>query len=214
MLFPIKKCRRCGFPRLLSKHIRWNENGTITMRVNPDQRAVIIEADLLTDLFSRIEEHLGLPISHLIFEAQRNAAVHTIDSQLSRFPYRAGRWGGLSKRIIVNGFCRLSICLGQAYAEVIAYRPGKGGKAIIRNPYNRELMAAIILGAFESLEKKPFQHTWIKSGDDDAISIAVAERGAEISKRFELDYPVLKPGDLFVPPCPSCGRSGCRIFRS
>jgi len=201
----MKKCKKCGFPFILSKLIRWNENGTITMLKNPNQRAVIIEADFLTRLFSNIEDHLGISISHLVFEAQRNASVHTIDSQLSKFPYKSGRWGSLNKRITVNIFCRLAVWLGQSYAEAITYRPGKGGEAIVRNPYNRELMAAIILGAFESLERKPFQHTWKRVGDEDIVSITVSEERPDFSSRLDLEYPELRQGDLFIPQCPSCG---------
>lgn len=200
----MRKCKKCGFPLMLSKLIRWNENGTITMLKNPDQRAVIIEADFLTRLFSHIEEGLGISIARLVFEAQRNASVHTIDSQLSKFPYRGARWGSLSKRLSVHLFCRLAVWLGQAYAEVITYHPGRGGEAVIRNPYNRELMAAIILGAFESLEKKPFQHAWKKVGEEDVISVTVATKRPDISSRLDLEHPRLKPGNLFIPKCPSC----------
>lgn len=200
----MKKCRECGFPYWLSKLIRWGENGTITMAVNPDYRVVILESDFLTHLFSRIEESLGLSISHLVFEAQRNAAVHTINHQLDKFPYSFGRRGP-NRRMVVHAFCRLSIWLGQAYAKVILYKPGKGGEAIVRNPYNRELMAAIILGAFESLERRPFEHTWKKTDAEDVISIKPAVQKPEISDRLQLDYPELKPGNFYMPRCPSCG---------
>ncbi len=200
----MRKCRECGFPYWLSKLILWNENGTITMAVNPDYRVVIIESDFLTHLFSRIEESLGLSISHLVFEAQRNASVHTINSQLDKFPFFVGRWGP-NRRIVVHAFCRLSVWLGQAYARAIDYKPGMGGEAIVRNPYNRELMAAIILGAFESLERMPFEHTWRRLGEEDVISIKPAAQRPEISERLELEYPELKPGHFHMPRCPSCG---------
>jgi hypothetical protein len=200
----LRMCRECGFPFWLSKLIRWNENGTITMVVNPDYRVVIIESDFLTRLFSRIEDHLGLSILPLVFEAQRNASIVTISSQLNKFPYLAGRWGP-NKRIVVHGFCRLSVWLGQAYVKAISYKPGKGGEAIVRNPYNPELMASIILGAFESLERKPFKHTWKKVDGDDVISVTVTDQRPQISERLKLDYPPIKPGHFFMPRCPSCG---------
>jgi len=200
----MRRCRECGFPYWLSKLIRWNDNGTITMVVNPDYRVVIIESDFLTNLFSRIEEGLGLSIGHIVFEAQRNASVQTIASQLNKFPYLLGRFG-LNRRVAVQAFCHLSIWLGQAYAKSISYHPGKGGEAVVRNPYNRELMAAIILGAFEALERRPFTHVWKKAGEEDVISISVAERRSEISERLELEYPRLKAGHFHLPRCQSCG---------
>ncbi|MFW6114014.1 MAG: hypothetical protein ACOC78_03725 [Actinomycetota bacterium] len=201
----IKRCRRCGFPYWLGKFIRWNENGTITMLSNPDQRAVIIESGFLTDLFNRIQDHLGISIAKPVFEAQRNASVATIDSQLKKFPYLMGRWGP-NKRIVVKVFCRLAVWLGQSYAEAICYRPGRGGDAIIRNPYNPELMAAIVLGAFESLERKPFEHTWKKVNGDDIVSITPARERPDIAERMVLEHVPLKDGDFFIPRCPTCGK--------
>jgi len=200
----MRYCRECGFPYWLSKLIRWNENGTITMAVNPDYRVVIIESDFLSNLFARIEQGLGLSISHLVFEAQRNASVHTIASRLNRFPFSLGRLGP-NRRVVVKAFCRLSCWLGQAYARPIGYRPGKCGEAIVRNPYNRELMAAIILGAFEALEKRPFEHTWTEVDGEEVISVRPAKARPEISERLELEYPVLKPGHFHMPRCRSCG---------
>jgi hypothetical protein len=200
----MKRCRECGFPYWLSKLIHWNENGTITMAVNPDYRVVIIESDFLSNLFARIEEGLGLSISHLVFEAQRNASVHTIASQLDRFPYLLGRWGP-NRRMVVKLFCRLSCWLGQAYAKPTMYRPGQNGEAIVRNPYDRELMAAIILGAFEALDRKPYEHAWKVEDGEDVISVRAVETRPEISQRLELVYPELKPGHFHMPRCRSCG---------
>jgi hypothetical protein len=203
-IMAMKRCRECGFPYWLSKLIRWNDNGTITMNVNPDYRIVIIESDFLSHLFTRIEKSLEMSISHLVFEAQRNASVHTIESQLKRFPYFIGRWGP-NKHVVIRSFCRLSIWLGQAYARPLHYRPGKGGEAVVRNPYNRELMAAIILGAFESLERKPFEHDWIGTGEEDVISVRPTQARPEISERLDFLYPELKPGHFHMPRCRSCG---------
>ncbi len=200
----IRLCRECGFPYWLSKLICWNQNGTITMKANPRYRVVIIEADFLTDLFARIEKSMGISISHLVFEAQRNASIDTIGSQLARFPYSLGRLGP-NRRLVVRAFCRLSAWLGQAYARPLEYRPGRGGEALIRNPYNRELMAAIIVGAFESLERRPFEHHWKESENGEIIAVRPAQSRPEVAERMALEYPPILPGHFFMPRCPSCG---------
>jgi len=76
---------------------------------------------------------------------------------------------------------------------------------LIRNPYNRELMAAIILGAFESLEQKPFEHTWMEIDGNDVISITVSAKKPEVSERLAVYMPPLKPGNLSYPRCRVCG---------
>lgn len=200
----MRTCRECGFPYWLSKLISWNENGTITMKANPRYRVVIIEAEFLTDLFSRIEERMGHSISHLVFEAQRNAAIDTIGSQLARFPYSLGRLGH-NRRLVVRAFCHLSSWLGQAYARPLSYRPGHGGEAVLRNPYNRELMAAIVVGAFESLERRPFGYRWKEMEGERVIEVYAAKSRPDLSERMALEYPPLLPGRFFVPRCPSCG---------
>jgi hypothetical protein len=106
---------------------------------------------------------------------------------------------------VVYAFCQLSVWLGQAYTKALKYKPGKGGDAIVRNPYNRELMAAIVLGAFESLERKPFEHTWRNDGSDDIICVRETDKRPEISERLEIEYPPTKPGHFYIPRCPSCG---------
>ncbi|MFW6114071.1 MAG: hypothetical protein ACOC78_04015 [Actinomycetota bacterium] len=198
------KCRKCGFPFWFSKIIRWNDNGTISDRFRPDLRTVMIESNIFNELFARIEEYMGISISHLVFEAQRNAAKEVIDSVLNKFPFMLGRVGP-NKRIVVSLFCKLAVLTGQSYAKALRYRPGRMGEAIIRNPYNRELMAAIILGAFESLERQPFEHTWKKVDGDDVVSITASDRKPDVSERMSVVLPPLKPGRHPIPRCPSCG---------
>jgi hypothetical protein len=200
----IRKCRRCGFPFWLSKMIRWEDNGTIVYTLAPDFRLVLIESDLLGSIFTRIQDELGIPISHLVFEAQRNAVAVGIEDLLSSFPLSLGRIGP-NKYIVPRFFCRLSTWLGTALAEVTRYRPGRIGEAIVRNPYNRELMAALILGAFESLEHKPYQHAWKKVDGDDIISVTPMKEKPEVSQRLVLSAPEIRPGSRDLPRCPSCG---------
>jgi len=200
----ILKCPSCGFPFMFSRIIRWNNSGTISERMMPDLRAVLLEADLFNALFARIEEKMGIPLSHLVFEAQRNAAKEVIDGVLNKFPFSLGRLG-YNKKLVVRVFCTVAIVTGQSYAKPVRYRPGRGGEALIRNPYNRELMAAIILGAFESLEQKPFEHTWMEIDGDDVIAITVSEHKPEVSERLVVNLPPLKPGNLTYPRCRICG---------
>jgi hypothetical protein len=189
---------------MFSAVIKWNDNGTISERMMPDMRAVLMESDLFNTLFSRIEEKMGISISHLVFEAQRNAAKEVIDATLNKFPFFLGRIG-YNKIPVVMVFCNVAIVTGQSYAKFLRYRPGRYGEAAIRNPYNRELMAAIILGAFESLERKPFEHTWKTVGEEDVIHISVSREKPEVSERLAVKPPPLKPGNLKYDRCRICG---------
>ena len=163
-----------------------------------------MESEIFNDLFKRIEEKMGISISHLVFEAQRNAAKEVIDGILNNFPFSLGRIG-FNKKLVVRIFCTFAVVTGQCYAKALRYRRGYGGEAVIRNPYNRELMAAIILGAFESLEKRPFEHTWMEVNGEDVISVAVSEEKPDVSERLAVHHPPMKPGNFTFERCRLCG---------
>jgi hypothetical protein len=197
------KCWRCGFPLWFAMTIRWNENGTISQRMRPGNRAVIVESEIFNEVFSCIEEKIGVSLSHLVFEAQRNASREVIDAMLAKYPFKAGKWGPL-KQPAVHFFCRLASVTGQSYARPLYYKPGREGEAVVRNPYNRELMAAVILGAFESLEGKPFRHSWKRIDGDDVIHIEAARAKPEISGRMEVTLLPTREGSLRLDRCPVC----------
>ncbi len=195
---------RCGAPLWFSRSIRWNDNGTISQLFQRRSRVVIVESDIFNEVFSRIEEKMGVSIGHLVFEAQRDAAREVIDTLLGRPPLHLLRRGAC-RHLSVRFFCRLASATGQAYAEVLEYRPGVRGEAIIRNPYNRELMAAIVLGAFESLEGRPYSHSWKKVAGDDVIHIEPAAVKPEVSERMRVELPPFKVDGHPLAKCGICG---------
>lgn len=197
------KCR-CGAPLWFSRSIRWNDNGTISQLFRRTSKVVIVESEIFNEVFSRIEEKMGVSIGHLVFEAQRNAAREVIDTLLGHPPLNLLRRGAL-RHMVVRYFCNLAWATGQAYVEALEYKPGVFGEALIRNPYNRELMAAIILGAFESLEGKPYVHSWKKLGGDDVIRIEPAKAKPEISERMKVEMPPSKANGHPITKCRICG---------
>jgi len=184
-------CRKCGFSLVLSRVVRFNKNGTITLFLARDYRVSLIEADFFDEVFERIEQELGLPIMHIVSEAQRNASYVTIDRNIWG-PLKMGRWFSLSKRVAVNILCRIAAWTGQGYAKTVVYKPGWLGEAIVRNPFNRDLMAAVIVGAFEGVELKPYGYSWIKMGDDDVISVRPEPSRPEIAERLTFTTPPME----------------------
>lgn len=201
----MRKCKVCGYPRDLALITEWNENGTILDKNNRlGFRSIIIEADFLTEFTERIEEQLGVPIQHIVYEAQRNSSIEVINSILGRAPAFVTRIPGV-KRLVVSLFCRLSVFFGMSYAKVVSYQPGVRGEALIRNPFHREMMAAVVVGAFEALEKKPFSHTWKKAGGDDIIIIEPEPSRPEIAQRLTFTVAPTRPGHCSTDLCSRCG---------
>ena len=65
------ECPGCDLPVKIRWFVKWDDNGTIVVRVNPATRVALVESDLLNDIYRRIEESIGVPIRRIVFEAER-----------------------------------------------------------------------------------------------------------------------------------------------
>ncbi len=137
---------------------------------------------------------------HVAFEAQRHslrqAIAHILDS-----PLRVLARGKRMKKLMARIFCRVAQVTGTSYARVISYEPGQRGEAIIHNPFDKEMMASIILSAFEALEGVPFEHSWSKQGADDVILVRPALHRSDIAERMEYAQLDLKSSKRQVQTC-------------
>ncbi len=201
----ITKCGECGYPRLVWGITRWRDNGTATGISKIHRTAQHNHrGGFLNEFMARIEEQLGIPIGHIVYEAQRNASLDVINGILGRFPAFITRIPGV-KRAVVTVFCRMAIVFGMSYAKVVTYKSGTEGEALIRNPFNQELMAAIIVGAFEALEKKPYKYCWKPAKRGEIIHIEPEPSRPEIAQRLALDVAPIKKGHSDIPVCSRCG---------
>lgn len=200
------RCGTCGVPRIVSLLMRWNSNGTMSNVFDPNFKTIIIESDFLSDLFGIIEKKMGLPIGHIVFEAERNAAGIVIGGAVDRFKLvgNIARKFFITRKITVSVFCMLAVWLGQCHARAVRYESGAGGEAGVRNPFNRDLMAAIIVGAFEALERVPFKHRWFEGEEEDMVSISPESERPEISRRLFIDYKESATGNWKPRRCPKC----------
>ncbi|MHB8780218.1 MAG: hypothetical protein ACYC55_02375 [Candidatus Geothermincolia bacterium] len=199
-----KRCSDCDFPVLLGRWLKWGDNGTIIQRLSPEFRIVIMEADFLEDLFQRIEKALGISVRHIVFEAQRSSAKGFIGNWLKGVLGKVVRLPG-ARHIAITQFNKLAILGGSVYSETLDYKAHCCGVARMRNPYSKDLMAAMVVGAFEALEQKPYRHTWIEEGDDLLLRVDATEQRPEIADRMYLVFPPARPGRLRLERCPSCG---------
>ncbi len=200
-------CRECGFPGLLRALSEWNSNGTITSRsTRLEFRNIFIEADFLNGFIAHLEERLDIPLGHVVYEAQRNASVEFTSVFLGRMPVFITRIPGF-KRALLTFACRTAIVFGIAYAKVVMvkYRSGKVGEALIRKPFNRDMIAAIVVGAIEALEDQPFGHTWRDAPNGEIIHIEPETSRPDIAVRLGVNLAPVKPGHNDIATCPRCG---------
>lgn len=199
---PLWRCGKCGFPYLVSLVNRWNSDGTMTQRLRRSYRIVIFPTEFLHGLFSNIEARLGLSIEHLAFEAQLNASkmlfLSVPGSRLLSRP-------AFAKRICVDQFNRLAMLTGMGLSKTIEYEPGRIGIARMTNPFQLQLMAANVVGAFEFLERCPFEYSWEEeSSNVFVITVRPSPDKPEIAERLKLEFPPRLPGDLKFDRCPRC----------
>ncbi len=199
----MRRCKECGFPYLFARGLQWNDNGTITNRYQKNFRSLLIEADFLAKIFTAIEDELDLPVQRMVFEVQRQAARALIDADLSGL-FRIARFRPF-KRLAVSVFDHIAVWCGLGYSHTTLYHPGMSAEGIIRNPFNRELMAAIAVGAYESLERKPLRHTWQKRGGEDYLVVEADPSNAEPTGSLTIPTTLLKPGRRSFQRCRSCG---------
>ncbi len=200
----LKSCGNCGFPRLMTTFLGWDGNGAITVKRLPVFRVVLIEADFFPVLLKSLEEKLGISIRHVAFEAQRHSIRQAITNVLDS-PFRFLAQGKHMKKLTARVFCHIAMLTGTSHARVISYEPGKLGEAVIRNPFDKEMMASIIISAFESLEGVPFQHSWRNQGGDDVITVWPVEKDSHIACRMTHAPLELKTGKRHIKRCQSCG---------
>jgi len=204
--YSLMRCRECGFPRMVSFFVRWNDNGTLTQHMRKDFRVAILHFGFLDNLFSNIEAKLGISIEHIAFEAQRNASKATFAAVFDRIPGAGSlTMPGFAKRLGVEQFNKVGVITGQCHSTTLEYKPGEYGVARIRNPFNFSLMAANVVGAFETMERVPFRHTWEEEGPDTYI-IRVEPTGerTEMAERMKLEFAPMLPGNLVHDRCPRC----------
>ncbi len=195
-------CKECGFPRVHKYFIQWNDNGTMTLRFNPNFRVLIIEADFFTKLVTAIEDELSLPVRQMMFETQRDASRVVIGADLSSFH-------GLGKKrpfkwISIRFLDSLAGYNGMCFSHSIGYRPGREYGSIIRNSYDRELMAANIMGALEVLDGVAWRHEWQRKGNDDYLYAKPDTHTPQPVLSVPREGAPLKPGNRHIERCPRC----------
>jgi hypothetical protein len=199
-----KRCKVCGVPRRVSAVNSWKPNGTIVSVGDARIRQVFFEADLMPELRRRISEGLGFPVNRIFYEAERNS-VRVVVKALLPLSARMALKTPPFKRGAVRLFHSLAAVTGTANSKTVEYHPGKFGVARIRNPWDLDLMAAVVVGAFEALEGKPLRSFWKKQNGDYLLRVEVTGEKPELSERLEVDYPTVKDGSNTFNRCPRCG---------
>jgi len=191
---------------MASFFIRWGDNGTIVQWIQKTYRVAILHDGFMDNLFSSVESKLGFPIGHIAYEAQRNSSKAVFEGFTKFIP---GSKMLLKikplRRIAVELFNLVGIITGQCLSETLEYKPGEYGVARISNPFNMRLMAANVVGAFETLEGIPYDSSYEQESEDKyIIKVSAAREKSEIAERMKLEFKPTLPGTIKFRRCPWC----------
>ncbi len=178
------RCSVCGVPRMIGRLNRWLPNGVISSKADPRIRQVFIEADLLPDTRALISQGLGFPVNRIFYEAERNSTRIVVEALLRSRLKRMALGIPPFRRGAVHFFHSLAAMTGTAHSATVEYRQGKYGVARMRNPWDLDLMAAVVVGAFEALEGKPLRSFWKELDGEYILRVEVTDRKPELSERL------------------------------
>jgi hypothetical protein len=196
-------CPGCRLPFYFRFIVKWGDNGTIGMGPNPSQRLVLVESELLNDIYRRIEAVVAVSIRHIVFEAERAAAKATIDVMMPK----SARWL-VNNRLIMHpasrGLQHIARLAGMADARTIFYHVYRGSLASIRNPMNLDIFGAMVVGAFESTEGVIYDYEWVDVDDTLYLLVMPAESKPEIAARLVPEVGPPLPGNRRLDLCRRC----------
>lgn len=199
-----EECPGCRLPRIFRWYVKWGDNGTIVMRLNPAVRTVLVESALLEDIYQRIEAAMGFPIRHIVFEAERAASKAVIDTMVPAILKPLVR-----NQLVMHPISRLLQLLarlgGMADVHTVFYRVFKGSMASVRNPMSRDIFAAMVVGAFESAEGTYYGHQWLELGGKLYLVIMPAGKKPLIAERMAPEVRAPLAGNRTLELCPGCG---------
>ena len=71
-------CQGCGGPLLISRDLRWEANGVVSLSSSRANRMIMFECECIDRIFKGIEELIGLSVEHIVIESRsRETRVFT-----------------------------------------------------------------------------------------------------------------------------------------
>lgn len=221
-------CGECGIPVFISRELRWEDNGVISIAGSPRNRMVFYESRVIDNLFKGIEELIGFNIEHIVIESRRRETRRYIERRFPNWARKAfhslNRLNAedspfiaairkpafsVARRITVR-VMEISDLYG--YGKSVPGDSWKRGERypwrvnVIRNPYSLPFWAADALGTAEALDG---EEQWVKYeriGDDTyRVTTYPAAHPVELKERLRRKRYAFKPGGIEYRRCSTCG---------
>ncbi len=225
----IEFCESCGAPLMISRDLRWEKNGVISIPSAPANRMIMFECEPIDGLFKGIEELIGLPIEHIVVESRsretRRLTQRTYPVAVRKIlDGKGGRPEGegldissqeretllstmraITESLVDRGriFGYGDQHLGELWDEGRDY-PWR--KLYLSNPYSLLFQAADNLGWVEAFEGADM---WVRYGKTDeerhVAEVYPSEHPVDLQERAARKEPNTSPGISRFDRCVECG---------
>lgn len=201
------KCNKCGAPFAIGFFMRWNDNGTLGIRWVSDLPFVVLDTGLYESIFTYIEEILGLSIRHLVFESVRNVCRSVFTEIFDRLPL-SDLLGSiaLEYKTTVRLLYMMADISGYMRGTMVRHSKGRYSVLVVRNPFQKDILAGVLDGAFEFLDGVPYEGEWRLTGEGEYLVTEIpSEEKPEVSQRLEKEYAKPPEGHHALEVCSRCG---------
>lgn len=210
----MRECSVCGFPRRLSRFLEWHSDGTVIGSVRPRIPVMFLRVDEWETIFSDLADAIGMPVDHIMIEAQKGIGKDLYDMVRSvyygidarRVPNNAFLRPQWLAKFIVWGMRRDLARLGAGRPRVIMYRTGEAMVLGFSNPCMVPMIVGNCLGIYESVEEMTgSQARYGFANGDLVIRMTHADARPESEGRLYLEEVEPGTGSLTYDRCPRCG---------
>ncbi len=224
----VELCPQCRIPLMISKELRWEDNGLITVARSPANRMVLYESRVIDNLFRGIEELIGMPIEHIVIESRRREVRRYIEKKFP--PWIRRSFLLLKDHMVGEGLVTravrkpvlliakkvtmrvMEIGTMYGYGYCVPGEPWGTGDPfpwrnnVISRPYSVPFWVADALGSAEAIEGEDLWARYEKLGEESYRVVAYpSEHPVELRERLRRRRYPFKPGNIAYERCPACG---------
>jgi hypothetical protein len=209
----LRRCGKCGLPRLLARDITWPGNGTIISKRDASSRLIIYEADYQPFLWSELDGKLGFSTAETFNRSRRMALQDYVENHIL-YGWKKYAIKALPVSFLINRIIRQAALFGLAQLEVLEHERGKVLAIRIRRPFDISSMAGGIRSVFEILEDTGSRLAWTEEEGGYIVTVAPAPEEDEAGKeealrtleetKAEFTYDLLSAQGEASKRCPSC----------
>ncbi len=225
----IERCEACGVPLMISRELRWERNGVISLASSPRNRMVFFECETIDNIFGGIAELIGVPIDHIVIESRCRETRRyierafppevrsIIEGKESDLEERMARMSPEERetvlatmRVITQNIIEIAKIYGYGYQELSDLwecgAPCPWRVQEVRDPYSLLFIAADILGSVEAFEGTDM---WVRYEETGPAAYRVeaypGEHPTELKGRLQRRRYGFKPGTISYELCDECG---------